>query len=211
MQGMEGLLEVLFGGGEGSASGGSSGWEGLEPCRPGSSPLSKGCSDPVAADLFVKESDGGGLEVFRTNAGGFADAEELGEGKEGEGDGAAVRGGGGTVGKEEEKVGGGPELNGRWTGDGLESAGHGPVERSDSGREQGQGFQLADGREEAAGCSGRAGMGGHVMQDRGEHFRMGHGGVASVKEGKGAEVGKVRGGGARGPTADGSGEWGECV
>ena len=113
------------------------------------------------------------MEVGRADAGGLTDAEELCEREESEAGGASLGGGCGPVGKVEEEVGVGPQLDGWWGSNGPEGAGHAPVEGGDCGSKESQGLELPDSREEATGCNCGAGVGGHVVQDGGDDFSMG--------------------------------------
>ena len=107
------------------------------------------------------------------------------------------------MGEEQEQVGSGPELRGTGGAEGMEGPGHGPMLGGDNGRQQGQSFKLADGREEAAGNSGGAGGNGHVAEGGSDGFRVGKARVAGMEEGKGSQVAKVGLSGATGPSADG--------
>ena len=143
-QGVESLLEVLLGGGKGASGLGGCGGKGRETRGPSGSPGAQGRIDPSAANLLVKEGKGGGLEVIGADAGGLADAEELGKGEEGKAGGAGLGGRMGLVGEEEEEVGGGPQLWWGRCGDRLQRSSHGPMEWRDSCGEEAQGFKLPD-------------------------------------------------------------------
>ena len=85
----------------------------------------------------------------------------------------------------------------------MEGPGHGPVLGGDNGRQQAQGFELADGSEEATGDSGGAGGNGHVTEGGSNGFGVGKAWAAGMEEGKGSQVAKVGLCGATGPSADG--------
>ena len=63
---------------------------------------------------------------------------------------------------------------------------------------------MADGRQEAPGCNGRAGAGDHVVEGLGEGGGMREGGVFGMVKGKGFEVGEVSVSGATCPRTYGS-------
>jgi hypothetical protein len=76
------------------------------------------------------------------------------------------------------------------------------MQGGDGAREETQGLQLADGRQEAPGGGGGAARLDVLMQGGSEDVGMGEGGLVGMAKGKRPEMSKVRVSGAPGPGSD---------
>ena len=125
------------------------------------------------SNLFIIEGQGCGSDVRGADAGGLANTKEVGKGEKGETGGVSIGNGVQALCQCEEEIWGGPKLGWGWGGQALERFGESPMIRYDNGREEGEGFQLPDGRDETTGADGGASAGDHVMKGGREGITVG--------------------------------------
>lgn len=167
------MLKCLFGRGEGGARTGGGGGEGCKVSSPAGRPEAGVGGYPSLGNLLVIEGKGVGSDVSGADTGGFANAEEMCKGKEGKACGLGIGDGLHVVGQGDEEIWCGPKLGRCWRGQALKGFGKSPMKGGDDGREEGEGFQLPNGRDETTGTGGGTRAGDHVMEGGSEGFSVG--------------------------------------